>query len=144
MLDGCNDPSGAQGGQDRDTGHRCRMTSFLKRIWRAMNGDLLGREEVVEKEHPGLGSIVYFGRKGEGGYWEAELEHPSLSKKFSVTLPGSQAGPEAAAVDFALSTVRDLDALFERCRASSTNIRSGRGRPGPRTGKPPSYWMAWA
>jgi hypothetical protein len=35
-----------------------------------------------------------------------------------VTLPGTQTGPEAAAVDFALSTVRDLDALFERCRPS--------------------------
>jgi len=96
------------------------MPGLLKRIWRAMNGDLLGREEVIEKDHPHLGHIVYFGRKGKaGGYWEAEIAHPSLAKKtFSVILPGSKAGPETAQIEFVRSTVSDLDALFELCRAS--------------------------
>ena len=37
------------------------MTSLLKRVWRMLNGDLLGREQVVEQDHPDLGPIVYFG-----------------------------------------------------------------------------------
>jgi hypothetical protein len=95
------------------------MAGILKRIWRMMNGDLLGREEVVEKDHPDLGPMVYFGRKGQSdGYWEVELEHPSLAEKFSVILPASKSGPELAQVEFVRSTVRDLDGLFSLCRSS--------------------------
>lgn len=94
------------------------MTSLLTRIFRFLNRDLSGREQVIEQEHPDLGRIVYFGRKGKGGYWEAELAHPAQAKKFSVTLPGPRTGPDPARVEFARSTARDLDALFERCRAA--------------------------
>ena len=94
------------------------MTSLLKRVWRMLNGDLLGREQVIELDHPDLGPIVYFGHKGQGGHWEAELGHPAQPEKFSITLPGPVSGPDPAQAALARSTARDLDALFERCRAS--------------------------
>ena len=63
--------------------------------------------------------MVYFGRKGQaGGYWEAELAHPSLAKKFSVILPAPTSGPKAAQVEFVRSTVDDLEGLFSLCRDS--------------------------
>lgn len=46
---------------------------LLRKLWQLANGDLLGREEVRESVHPYFGQVIYFGRKGQDGYWEAEL-----------------------------------------------------------------------
>src|SRR5262245_37672878 len=95
------------------------MAGLLKRIFRFLNGDIFGREEVLEKEHPDLGRMVYFGRKGQaGGDWEVELGHPSLVKTFSAILPAPKSGPRPAQVEFVRSTLRDLDGLFSLCRDS--------------------------
>jgi hypothetical protein len=90
------------------------MSGLLKNIWNAMNGDLLGREEHLEKEHAELGTLFFVGAKGRG-HWEAEIKHPTLPHKFSILLPGTTRGPEPSQVAFVRATLSDLDELFLRC-----------------------------
>jgi hypothetical protein len=88
--------------------------SILRKLWQFANGDLLGREEVVESEHPYFGKVVYFGRKGEGGYWEAEfLSEP---KAFSVIIPAQKAEPLDPYVELCQTLTNAPEKLFAACR----------------------------
>jgi hypothetical protein len=95
------------------------MAGLLKRLWQAMNGDLLGREQQLDRVHAELGAITYVGSdEKRGGYWEAELTHPKLKHKFSVLLPGTTRGPGPSQVAFVRATLQDLDELYTRCETA--------------------------
>lgn len=88
--------------------------SLLRKLWQFVNSDLLGREEVVESEHPYFGKVVYFGRKGEGGYWEAEFH--SSSKAFSVIIPAQKTELLDPYITLCQNLTNDQESLFARCR----------------------------
>ena len=88
--------------------------SLFQKLWQLANGDLLGREEVFEAEHPYFGKVVYFGRKGESGYWEAEIY--SEPKGFSVIIPATRAEPLDPYEALCRSLTNDLGELFARCK----------------------------
>ena len=89
---------------------------LLSKLWQFVNKDLTGREEVLESSHPYFGKVIFFGRKGYRGYWEAELAHPDLTKKFSVLIPTGKDGAMEPYANFTSSLLKDLDGLFARCK----------------------------
>jgi hypothetical protein len=93
------------------------MRRVLTKIFKALNSDLTGRSWTRQTGHPYFGIMTYFGSTDPARcYWEAELSHADLAKKFSVTLQGTTEGPLPAETDFCRSITADLDSLFSRCR----------------------------
>ncbi|MGY8811628.1 MAG: hypothetical protein ACKVK5_11415 [Pseudomonadales bacterium] len=90
--------------------------SLLRKLWQLANGDLLGRKEVRESVHPYFRQVVYFGRKEQDGYWEAELSSPTQREKFSVIIPAKKEeclDPYAA---LCKALTADMAELFALCK----------------------------
>jgi hypothetical protein len=93
------------------------MRRVLTKIFRALNSDLTGRSWTSQTSHAYFGLMTYFGNTDPARcYWEAELSHPDLPKKFSVTLQGTTDGPLPAETDFCRAITADFGSLFSRCR----------------------------
>lgn len=94
------------------------MANLAKKIFQFLNTNLFGDEKTTESEHPFFGRMVYFEHKNKGGYWEAELGHPTLRKKFSVIIPVEKHGLDEKHIEFCRTHLEDLDGLFAVCRSA--------------------------
>jgi hypothetical protein len=92
--------------------------SLLRKLWQLANGDLLGREEVLESVHPYFGEVVYFGRKSQDGYWEAELSSPTQKDKFSVIIPAQKEETLDSYAALCQALTSDMAELFARCKVA--------------------------
>lgn len=89
---------------------------LLSNLWQFINKDLAGREEVLESTHSHFGKVIFFGRKGQEGYWEAELPKPGSDDMFSIIIPAAKEEPLEPYAHLASALTADLDELFARCR----------------------------
>jgi hypothetical protein len=93
------------------------MAGLLQKLFRLLNRDLTGRTWQREVTHPYFGPMLQFGHVDSAkNYWEAELTHPTLTEKFSVTLKGTSEGPEPSEELFCRTILADPDKLFLKCR----------------------------
>lgn len=89
---------------------------LLSKLWQFINRDLTGREEILESTHSYFGKVIYFGRKGQDGYWEAELSKPGSDDRFSIIIPAAKEAPFEPYARLASVLTADLDGLFAKCR----------------------------
>lgn len=95
------------------------MPGLLRSIFGVLNRDLTGKTWEVRKTHPYFGEMVYFGSKDPAAcYWEAGLAAPNQSEPISVTMRGTQAGPEPSEEAFCKAVLSDVDTLFKRCQTA--------------------------
>lgn len=89
---------------------------MLSKLWQFINRDLAGREEVLESTHFYFGKVIYFGKKGQEGYWEAELPKPGSDDKFSIIIPAAKEASLDPYARLAAVLTADMDGLLAKCR----------------------------
>lgn len=89
---------------------------LVNKLWQFVNKDITGREEILELTDGFFGKVVYFGKKGQGGHWEAELRQPKSDDKFSVVIPASKDASLEPYAQLMASLIEDTDSMFKRCQ----------------------------